>query len=280
MVLTKKKTSKANQFSNELHSAKEYDACFPQQRLQRAVAVQACVQADGSKNRCRESIDIECGFPSDSRCLDTLLTTFSSEDPETSMASTESPNQFLFRPVASTSLDKDPPSDESVTTVTPQKDFTENTGSLIPGTESSYNQSVSSHTQKRRKTMVSPVIDVSDDELSDTSNAQVAGCSSFKRNLEIFRDSTSRIEFGFETCSAEHHSMKMNYSQSLAVDTNVVKYIVMDKRLKISCSLCRSPIGLPDNNLYPYTFLLCLLPDSSPPISPPQATDSLPLKTR
>ncbi|GLT58830.1 hypothetical protein SLA2020_316920 [Shorea laevis] len=134
-------------------------------------------------------------------------------------------------------------------TVTPQKDFTENTCSLIPGTESSYNQSVSSHTQKRRKSMVSPVIDVSDDELSDTSNAQVAGYSSFKRNLEMFRDSTRRIEFGFETCSAEHQSMKMNDSQSLAVDTNVVKYTVMDKRLKISCSLCRSPIGLPDNNL-------------------------------
>ncbi|GLT58833.1 hypothetical protein SLA2020_316950 [Shorea laevis] len=279
--LTKKKTSKPNQFCNELHSAKEFDACYPQQRLQCAVAVQACVQADESKNRCRESIDIECCFPSDSRCLETLPTTFSSEEPEISMvretpsvdggvsstspaslskngnsssnitqAFTESPNQFLFCPVASTSLDKDPSRDESVMTVTPQKDFTENTCSLIPGTESSYNLSVSSHTQKRRKTMVSPVIDVSDDELSDTPNAQVAGCSSFKRNLEIFRDSSRRIEFGFETCSAEHQSRKMNDSQSLAVDTNVVKYTVMDKRLKISCSLCRSPIGLPDNNLY------------------------------
>ncbi|GLU00022.1 hypothetical protein SLE2022_174190 [Rubroshorea leprosula] len=48
----------------------------------------------------------------------------------------------------------------------------------------------------------------------------MAGCSSFKRNLEIFRDFTRRIEFGFETCSAEHQSGKMNDSQSLAVDTN------------------------------------------------------------
>ncbi|GLU00023.1 hypothetical protein SLE2022_174200 [Rubroshorea leprosula] len=87
----------------------------------------------------RETPSVDGGVSSTSPAS---LSKNGNSSPNITQASTESPNQFLFCPVASTILNKDPSRDESVMTVTPQKDFTENTCSLIPGTESSYNLSV------------------------------------------------------------------------------------------------------------------------------------------
>ncbi|XP_022769400.1 Fanconi anemia group J protein [Durio zibethinus] len=266
-------------------SLAKYDATFPQMKLQSDVAVQTSVQVDKHKKICKEYIDLECGSPKDSRCFETSSITFSSEDPDFLMvketpfvdsvisvaspgslskygnsgsniiqASTKCPDQFLSQPMSSTSLNEEPSIYESMTMFTPEKGADQNTSSLIPKTESPLNLSVCSYIQKRRKFMGSPFINLVDEGGSDTP-AQIPGSMSFEElaNGDIPR----RIEF--ETSSAENNPKESNIPWPLATDNTIFFCPVMDKRLRISCLLCRGPLGRPENQLY----LSCSLTVSS-----------------
>ncbi|XWS24610.1 hypothetical protein CRYUN_Cryun28dG0117800 [Craigia yunnanensis] len=171
-------------------------------------------------------------------------------------ASTKSPDQFLFHPMSSTSLNEVPSIYESAAMFTPEKDADQNTSSLIPKIESPLNLSVCSYTQKRRKSMGSPFINLVDEEGSAIP-AQVPGSLSFEGLAN--RDTPHRIEFGFETSSEENNPNESNVPRLLATDNTTFSCPVMDKRLRISCLLCRSPLGRPENNLY----LSCSLTVSS-----------------
>ncbi|XP_007018074.2 PREDICTED: Fanconi anemia group J protein isoform X1 [Theobroma cacao] len=275
--------NKSDHCGQQLLPLAKYDATFPQMKPQIDLAIQTSVQVDKDQKTCKEYIDLECSSPKDSRCLETLSMTYSNEDPDLLMvketplvdssislaspgslskdgnsgstiiqASTKSLDQFLIHPMSSTSLNEVPSSYESVTMFTPEKDVNQNTSSLIPKIESPSNLSVCSYIHKRRESMGSPFINLVNEEGSDTP-AQIPGSMSFKDNLLANR---RRIEFGFEPCSVENKQKKSNVPQSLATHNSCP---AMDKRLQISCLLCRSPLGRPENHLY----LSCLLTVSS-----------------
>lgn len=260
----------------QLHSLAKYDATFSQMKPQGEVAVQTSVQVDKDKKTCKEYIDLECNSPKDSRHFETLSLTFSNEDSDLLVVketpvvdsgmsvaspgslskdrnsgssiiqgSTKSPDQLLFHPMSSTSLSEVPSVYESVAMFTPEKDADHNTSSLI---QSPLNLSVCSYIQKRRKFMGSPFINL-DEEDRDTP-AQDPGCMSFEGLAN--RDISRRIEY---TISEENNPK----TQLLATDNTLFSCPAMDKRLQISCLLCRSPLGRPENNLY----LCCSLSESS-----------------
>jgi Fanconi anemia group J protein len=146
--------------------------------------------------------------------------------------------------------------------VTPERNIPMNTYSM-PEMESSLNLSVNSHTQKRRRSMGALVIDLTQDEQSDVPRAKSPACTSLTRSSIANRDATRRIEFGFESNCVEQKSKKSNVSPSRSENDYAASCVpsipVMEKRLQISCSLCKCPLGLPENHL----FVMCSLTTSS-----------------
>ncbi|XP_050210814.1 uncharacterized protein LOC126661090 [Mercurialis annua] len=123
--------------------------------------------------------------------------------------------------------------------VTPKKNFNANTCSMISEAESTLNLSVNSHTQKKRKSIGLPFM--IDEEQSASPDAQAPACLGSRR-----------IEFDLVTNGAEPPTESK--SQALATDSCAPSCIssdpVIDQKLRISCSLCKSPLGLPENQLY------------------------------
>lgn len=126
--------------------------------------------------------------------------------------------------------------------VTPKKDESGNTSSIVR--DSAFSASVNSHTLKRRS------------------------ISSSVLNLDRV---SSRMEFGFETDHLESKSMKSSMSALVAKNDDVTSHSmkssmsvarnddvtshsssnpIMDKSLRISCSLCNTSVAHPDNNPY------------------------------
>ncbi|XP_039002145.1 Fanconi anemia group J protein homolog [Hibiscus syriacus] len=263
--------------NKELSSLAKYDITSPQLKPQSDVGAQPSMQADKDEKTCNECIDLECDSPKDSRCFEASSMTFANEDRDLLMvqetpfvntgitlaspgsltwdgssgstiiqASTKSPDQFLFNPM-STSLNELPSVCESETIFTPEKDADQNKAGVIPRKESPFNLSVCSYTQKRRKSVASTFINLVDEEESDTP-AQIPG--SLNSDGLANGDMLRRIEFGLETSSAENNYLESNVPRPLATDNTIFSCPVMDKRLQISCLLCRSPLGRPENNLY------------------------------
>ncbi|GMI82426.1 hypothetical protein like AT1G20720 [Hibiscus trionum] len=271
--------------NKKLSSLAKYDITFPQLKPQSDVGAQPSMQADKDEKTCNECIDLECDSPKDSRCFEASSMTFSNEDQDLLMvqetsfvntgitlaspgslakdgssgstiiqASTKSPDQILFHPM-STSLNEVPSVCESETIFTPEKDADQSKAGVIPRKESPWNLSVCSYTQKRRKSIASTFINLVDEEESDNP-AQIPG--SMNSEGLVNGDMLRRIEFGFETSSAENNYLKeSNVPRPLATDNSIFSCPVMDKRLQVSCLLCRSPLGRPENHLY-LTFSLTL----------------------
>ncbi|KAK8646355.1 hypothetical protein V6N13_120144 [Hibiscus sabdariffa] len=263
--------------NKQLSSLAKYEIT-PPMKPQSDVAAQTKMQADKDEKTCNECIDLECNSPKDSRCFEASSMTFSYEDRDVVMvqetppvntflslaspgsltkdgscgstiiqATTKSPHQFLFHPM-STSLNEVPSVCGSETIFTPGKDANQNTAEAIPTKESPSNLSVCSYIQKRRKSIASTFISLVDEEDSDTP-AQIPGSMNFEglSNGDMLR----RIEFGIETSIAENDFPKeSNVPQPLTTDNTIFSCPVMDKRLQISCLLCRSPLGRPENQLY------------------------------
>lgn len=105
-------------------------------------------------------------------------------------------------------------------------------------TESVLNLSVNSHTQKKRKPLLrSTLINLTQPGEFDAPAPRSLGHVSFMASSTTNKDATNRTEFGLETSRPQNKFM-MSSSH------------VMDKRLQILCSLCRNPLGLPENHLY------------------------------
>ncbi|OMP07585.1 Helicase-like, DEXD box c2 type [Corchorus olitorius] len=234
-------------------SLAKYDAIFSQMKAQSDLTVQTSVQVGTDRNTSKEYIDLECSSPKESRSFETLSTTFSNEDPDLIIvketppfggsgisiaspssvskdvnsnstiihASTKSSDQFSIHPMSSTSLNEVPSTYESGKMFTPEKDVKQNASSLIPKIESPLNLSVCSYIQKRRKSVGSPFINLVIEECTD-SPAKVPVSRSFKENLLANRDITRRMEFDFETGSAENNPKT---PQSLATDGSLLLYV-------------------------------------------------------
>ena len=178
-------------------------------------------------------------------------------------ASTEFPDQVSVHSIGLVDQSKSLSGAQCSVVVTPEKNITMNTYSPMPEMESSLNLSVNSHTQKRRKSMGAPIINLIEDEPSDAPNAMTPVCTSSTRSSMASKDANRRIEFGFESNCAEHKSKKSSISRLLTKNNSVASCVSSipfeEKRLQISCLLCKNHLGLPENHLY----VMCLLTSSS-----------------
>ncbi|KAF5455624.1 hypothetical protein F2P56_025180 [Juglans regia] len=282
-----RKLNKSDHCGQKVIPVKNYDASPCGQKSHGDAEVHASLKVDEGTNFAY--IDLECSFQKETRCTEALSMSFSHEDPEVSLVketpcTTASPGSFLKDDYSSSTIIEasteflDQVSVPSIclscpgkalsetqcsVVVTPDKNITMNTCSVTPEIESYLNLSVNSHTQKRRKSMASLHIDLTQDEQSDDPSAKTLVCSSFMRSSMASRDSNRRIEFGCESNCADQKLKISNVSQLLTNDdygTPCMSSVpVMEKRLKVSCSLCKSPLGLPENDLY----VMCSLTSSS-----------------
>ncbi|KAJ4828057.1 hypothetical protein Tsubulata_049121 [Turnera subulata] len=282
------KLNKGNTCGGKLVCSTNCNDTFPELTSQIDTGEHASVQIDDNLDSCKEIIDLESVNHKESR----FFHVYSHEDPEIIIVK-ETPAMGESRPSSSESFTKDGNSNstliqvppeftdqfslhmvsltnpirttckaQSSVVVTPEKQFTVNTCSLIPEAESTFNLSVNSRMQKRRKCMGSPLMSIDGDH-SDVPIVQTPGSDCFARSSITVRDATRKIEFGLESNFAENKSTKsakpLVFPRDCSAAPNVACGPVMDKRLQISCSLCKSPLGLPENDLY----VSCSLTSSS-----------------
>lgn len=206
--------------------------------------------------------DLEVSIVKETPAMDgniTQTSPVSSKDENSSstiiQASTEFSDQLLFRSMSTSS--SGPPSRAICSlVVTPEKDFIANTSNMMAEIESPWNSSVNSHAQKRRKSVLS-LINPTQAELLDSPDAKAPG---YIGNSMVPRDANRRIEFGSGTNFSLKKSnipelLTMNHCDALSVSS----CCTMQKKLQIFCSLCRNPLGLPENDLY----VTCSLTTSS-----------------
>lgn len=173
-------------------------------------------------------------------CLDLGSPDYSKDDYSVSTiieASAQFPmDHFSSLPMSSTTGSK------TSITATPENNVNTNN---IPQTESSLNLSVNSHNQKRRKPMVIPFINLIEEENNDVSC--VSTTTSYPKSSVDVREATHGTECGFGRVLNSHSPQlpirKLPGSCALTVP-------LQDKRLQIFCSLCKNPMGRPENNLY------------------------------
>lgn len=272
------KLSKSDQYGEKTVSLTKCEAAFSKLKSRDDVEVQASIQIDDELESSQEIIGLECDSHTGSRCSEAS----SNEDPEITLVketpgmgecgAAASPGLFskdgnssstmMWAPteladhgsvslMSVTNRSAAPDKSQCSILVTPEKDLTITTCNLRPEVESSLNLSVNSRTQKRRKSMDLSLISLQGEE-SDASYAETPGCVSFNRSSVTSGDTNRRIEFGLETnCrgrqSTKHDSRLLPNSCATSC---VSSDSLMDKRLQISCTLCKSPLGRPENNLY------------------------------
>ncbi|KAG7597747.1 ATP-dependent helicase C-terminal [Arabidopsis suecica] len=231
-------------------------------------SAQTFVQVKEEAECCREVIDLECGVQPEPGYCEVSSVTNCDEAPETSfvketsgmingisvaspcscsmnessspatvgLRSPRSPDQLLKQHISTPVFRKSPLGTESSVVATSERYSFGDTRSLTLEAESSFNMSVNSQAWKRRKFTSSPVIDL-EDENSDAPSTRPSDHTSLTR----------KIEFGFG--STEPRSQ--NY--------NIYSFPEVNQKVQLSCSLCRSPLGRPEN----HSYLNCLLTSSS-----------------
>lgn len=136
--------------------------------------------------------------------------------------------------------------------VTPERIVSTNANSVMPETESSLNASINSHIQKRRKSIgwsssyehrqsdtPEPRTPVGDNFIESTTTAAYENCCIdryYETNCPGSKFGRSIVD---QTPTLENCSSSSASSDHI---TNI--------RLQIFCSLCKKPLGLPENNLY------------------------------
>ncbi|KAF9603708.1 hypothetical protein IFM89_037471 [Coptis chinensis] len=127
--------------------------------------------------------------------------------------------------------------------------------------EPSFNLSVNSHTEKRRKPMSFSLSSYSKMESYSNPDSKLprADC----KRMSTLKDTIHKIEFSSEVDHNNFEYTNLNVPQKPMMDNCgtlcLSSNIVMDKRLHLCCSLCTKSLGLPDNQ-----FLVeCLLTSSS-----------------
>ncbi|KAM7260392.1 hypothetical protein ACFE04_016133 [Oxalis oulophora] len=251
-VITKKndkKQNKSNRAKQDVISVDDYEATFVQ-------------SSHGVKE--------ETSMQEDSRCSDTL----SNEDVDMSIVR-ETPDDDDMNPgFTAGSLHSLPRDRDSVSPVikasvgrrskllscsltnshntpfkhmqvSPERQFKMNSGVTIPELESPYSLSVNSHAQKRKKFMCSsPIVDLTEEKINP-SESQNHCC--ITKNSMASMDTNCKINFDLEV-------HKSNSKSTVSCTPSYVTLppsseFSLDKNLHISCSVCRSPLGLPENQL-------------------------------
>lgn len=143
-----------------------------------------------------------------------------------------------------------PNTDKSL--VTPERIMSADAKSVMPETESPLNASINSHIQKRRKSMGWSSLYVH--HRSDTPEPRTPVGDSFTGSTTTAAYENSFIDRYYETNSpgskcgrsiVDHTSTLQNCSSSSASSDHIA-----NRRLQIFCSLCKMPLGLPENDLY------------------------------
>ncbi|OAP16751.1 hypothetical protein AXX17_AT1G21730 [Arabidopsis thaliana] len=231
-------------------------------------SAQTFVQVKEEAECCREVIDLECGVQPDLGYCEVSSVTNCDEAPETSfvqetsgmingisvaspcscsmnessspatvgLRSPGSPDQLLKQHISTPNFRKSPLGTESSVVATSERYSFGGTRSLTLEAESSFNMSVNSQALKRRKFTSSPVIDL---EVENSDAPRPSTRPSDHTSL------TRRIEFGFTEPRSQNY--------------NIYSFPEVNQKVQLSCSLCRSPLGLPEN----HSYVNCLLTSSS-----------------
>ena len=142
--------------------------------------------------------------------------------------------------------------------VTPQKNLAVDTSSSILEIESSDSPlsfSVNSCSLKRRKSICSSPFVYLIEEQHDTVDSNASDYTTYIRNLTANGDANRIIDFGVGTKYAEKNS-DSSVPELLTMNNDSMKSgTVMDKRLRIYCSVCKNPLGLPANHQYVICYL-------------------------
>ncbi|XP_043711394.1 Fanconi anemia group J protein homolog isoform X2 [Telopea speciosissima] len=116
----------------------------------------------------------------------------------------------------------------------------------------SLNLSVNSHTQKWRKQTSSPSVKLIQDKQFDTPDAKFPSHVECIGSVGSSKDASRKIEFGLEVKNLICKHKKLNLSQMLPVNNYGTSYAssstVLDEILYICCSICKNPLGLPENH--------------------------------
>ncbi|KAI3465455.1 hypothetical protein Pfo_022118 [Paulownia fortunei] len=250
----------------------KYDSLSAQTRTEVVVLTD-----DKDASVCGEYIDLECDSEKDSRWSATPLVALSSDDveltiveetpgmncrspkttpeifsrddyssPRTNRLFAVLPQQSSFRPRSVQNLHADPTNFMCSAVATPKKGITSKANSIQPEAESSW--SVNSNVWKRRKI---------------TALSSVGPLHELNTPVQV-PDRFSSLASSMTTADATHRTEEMNHSEnecgkfksSLSSTPNnsershVPSGVNMDERLQIFCSLCKNPLGLPENDLY------------------------------
>ncbi|KAK3427328.1 hypothetical protein EUGRSUZ_F03572 [Eucalyptus grandis] len=137
--------------------------------------------------------------------------------------------------------------------ITPQREAASGTFGLNSEIETLCS-SVNSHAQKRRKFISSPLAGTVMDEYSNALNTNKTRLYSSTEMSTTHGDANRRIKFDSENETAERMCKKSSVTSSFQITDRVIaagsSCPAGDKRLQISCSLCRASFGLPESNFY------------------------------
>ncbi|XP_024169418.1 Fanconi anemia group J protein homolog [Rosa chinensis] len=160
-------------------------------------------------------------------------------------------DQFSFQSTSLTNCSKASPKGQCSVAATPEKNATLNSYSSMTETESSLDLSVNSHIQKRRKSIYQSLVNSSQGQSGGAPDSETSDCPDSVKETMTSGDAIRKIEFN-ESNYSEHYckSIVHHLPPSTCGTSSVSVGSVMDKRLEICCSLCKSPLGLPENNLH------------------------------
>ncbi|XP_042516047.1 Fanconi anemia group J protein homolog isoform X2 [Macadamia integrifolia] len=116
----------------------------------------------------------------------------------------------------------------------------------------SLNLSVNSHTQKWRRHISSPLVNLIQEKQFDIPNAKFPNHVDCSGSVGSSRDAIRKIEFDFEVKDPKCKHQKLNLPQKFPVNNSVTLHAssspVMDEQLYICCSICQNPLGLSENH--------------------------------
>ncbi|KAF8405554.1 hypothetical protein HHK36_010461 [Tetracentron sinense] len=272
-------TEKVGHSSHSLSSLRKDDDTRPQLKSQAFIEAEPLMLTEEKDtSSCKEYIDLECDIQIDSRSSEAISMASSNNSPEIFVKETPgmSDNVTITSPrvvskdenssstiVQATYSSRTLSKGTSSLAVTPERNVTADICYPKPELESSLNLSVNSHTQKRRKPMGSPLVDLIKVDQFGTPDAKSPCHVNCMRSMKASRDANRRIEFGFEATCPECKFKKPNVPRMLTVNncgaSCASSDLVMDKKLHICCSVCKNPLGLPENHL----LVACSLTSSS-----------------
>lgn len=170
-------------------------------------------------------------------------------------ASSDLPDHLANHPITQQNTDLGCKS--SCLMTTPRKDVYTKANMISSDVESSINSSVNSHVGKRTKRLdLSSIVHLGAEEfdiqMTKAPMHDSSTCRSRKiKDVNEMIDSTSRFSRLDEELEKSEfpRSSVLNNCETSVVQSNLAMY----ERLQIFCSLCRNPLGLPENNL----FVMC-----------------------